>query len=93
LKTDFNTASDVVTSEGAVRIGIFLGSLGTVGQRMKKAVEADIKEVIADCSIVPSWLMKGTLHFVSRALNVFCIGSFLLQLKLVILRNGIYSER
>ncbi len=63
-KSDFKKPSEVVSWLGAVQAQDFLGSLWTVGQRMKKAVEADIEEAIADRSIVRTWPMRGTLHFV-----------------------------
>ncbi len=63
-KTNFKKPSEVVSWLGAVQAQDFLGSLWTVGQRMKRAVEADIEEAIADRSIVRTWPMRGTLHFV-----------------------------
>lgn len=63
-RTDFKKPSEVVSWLGAVQAQDFLGSLWTVGHRMKKAVEADIEEAIADLSIVRIWPMRGTLHFV-----------------------------
>lgn len=63
-KTDFTNPAEVISWLGAVQAQDFLGSLWTVGQRMKKACEADIEKAIADRRIVRTWPMRGTLHFV-----------------------------
>jgi len=63
-KTNFTKPEEVVSWLGAVQAQDFLGSLWTIGQRMQKLVEADIEKAIADRSIVRTWPMRGTLHFV-----------------------------
>ncbi len=63
-KTEFKKPSEVVSWLGAIQAQDFLGALWTIGQRMKKAVETDVEQAIADRSIVRTWPMRGTLHFV-----------------------------
>jgi hypothetical protein len=58
-------AGDVVSLLGAVQAQDYLGALWSVGQRMKKAVESDVEKAIASKTIVRTWPMRGTLHFVS----------------------------
>lgn len=50
---------------GAVQAQDYPGSLWAVGQRLKGATESTIEDAIADRSIVRTWPMRGTLHFVS----------------------------
>ena len=45
----------------------YLGALWAVGLRMKKATEAIVEQAIADRTIVRTWPMRGTLHFVAAA--------------------------
>ncbi len=60
---DFKNAGEVVRWFGAVQAQDFFASLWAVGQRMKKAVEADVERAIAERQIVRSYPMRGTLHF------------------------------
>jgi Winged helix DNA-binding domain len=60
----FASPADAVERLGAMQAQDYLGALWSVGQRMKKAVEADVERAIADRSIVRTWPMRGTLHFV-----------------------------
>lgn len=64
-KPEFATAGEVVSWLGAVQSQDYLGALWSIGQRMKKSVEADIEQAIADKSIIRTWPMRGTLHFVA----------------------------
>lgn len=63
----FKKAVDVVGWMGAVQAQDYLGSLWAVGLRMQNAIEADIEQAIVDGTIVRSWPMRGTLHFVAAA--------------------------
>jgi hypothetical protein len=49
----------------AVQAQDFLSSLWAIGIRVKNACETDIEDAIADKSIIRTWLLRGTLHFVS----------------------------
>jgi hypothetical protein len=59
--------ADVVKWLGAVQAQDYLGALWAVGLRMKNALEADIEKALADKSILRTWPMRGTLHFVPAA--------------------------
>jgi len=61
----FERASDIVGWLGAVQAQDFLGSLWAIGLRTTKATEADIEKAVAERTIVRTWPMRGTLHFVA----------------------------
>jgi hypothetical protein len=63
----FEQPADVVAWLGAVQAQDYLGSLWAVGLRMRKAVEADIERALANRTIIRTWPMRGTLHFVAAA--------------------------
>ena len=50
---------------GAVQAQDYLGSLWAVGLRTRAATEASVEQAIADRSIVRTWPLRGTLHFVA----------------------------
>src|SRR5262249_44923549 len=56
---------EVVSSLGAVQAQDYPGSLWAVGLRIRSAVEADIERALADATIIRTWPMRGTLHFVA----------------------------
>ena len=58
------TPADVVGWMGAVQAQDYLGALWGIGLRMQRAVEADVEQALADRTIVRTWPMRGTLHFV-----------------------------
>src|SRR4029077_10068233 len=57
--------SDVVRWLGAVKAQDYLGSLWAIGLRMRKATEEAVEQAIADRTIIRTWPMRGTLHFVA----------------------------
>ena len=63
----FRRPVDVVKSLGAVQAQDYLGALWAIGLRMAKGTEADVERAIANRSIVRSWPMRRTLHFVAAA--------------------------
>src|ERR1051325_4953824 len=63
----FDKPCEVVGWLGAVQAQDYLGALWAVGLRMRRAVEADIERAVADRTIIRSWPMRGTLHFVAAA--------------------------
>jgi hypothetical protein len=67
VRPRFETPAGLVRWMGAVQAQDPLGSLWAVGQRVKGAVEADVEAAIADGSIVRTWPMRGTLHYVPAA--------------------------
>jgi len=66
-RTMFEKPSDVVAWLGAVQAQDYLGALWAVGLRMRNAVEADIEQALANRTIIRTWPMRGTLHFVAAA--------------------------
>jgi len=65
LGTLFEKPDDMVRWMGAVQAQNFLGSLWAIGIRVKNAQEPDIEHAIADKTLVRTWLLRGTLHFVA----------------------------
>jgi winged helix DNA-binding protein len=63
----FEKPGDVVAWLGAVQAQDYLGALWAVGLRMRNAVEADVERALADRTIIRTWPMRGTLHFVAAA--------------------------
>src|SRR5262245_2764707 len=63
----FEKPGDVVAWLGAVQAQDYLGALWAVGLRMRNAVEADIERALASRTIIRTWPMRGTLHFVAAA--------------------------
>jgi Winged helix DNA-binding domain len=64
-RATFKQPADVVAWFGAVQAQDYLGSLWAIGLRMQQAVEADIERALANRTIVRTWPMRGTLHFVA----------------------------
>src|SRR6478609_2868281 len=60
----FKKPEDVVKWLGAVQAQDYLGALWAVGLRMPKATEALIEKSLSNKSIIRTWPMRGTLHFV-----------------------------
>jgi hypothetical protein len=63
----FEKASEAVAWLGAVQAQDYLGAVWAIGLRMRNAVEADVERSIADRTIIRTWPMRGTLHFVAAA--------------------------
>jgi len=63
----FEQPGAVVAWLGAVQAQDYLGALWAVGLRMRNAFEADIERALADGTIIRTWPMRGTLHFVAGA--------------------------
>lgn len=58
---------DVVRWMGAVQAQDYPGSLWAIGLRMKKAIEREVEQAVADRSIIRTWPMRGTLHFAAAS--------------------------
>jgi hypothetical protein len=65
--TAFRRASELVAWMGAVQAQEYLGSLWAVGLCTRDAIEQDIEQAVFERTIVRSWPMRGTLHFVEAA--------------------------
>ena len=65
--TTFENPAEVVGWLGAVQAQDYLGALWAVGLRTRNATETDIERALADKTIIRTWPMRGTLHFVAAA--------------------------
>lgn len=61
----FDTPVEVVKWFGAMQAQDYLNSLWAIGLRLNKATESTIEKAIAYKTIVRTWPMRGTLHFVA----------------------------
>jgi len=66
-RPSFAHPSEVVQWLGAVQAQDYLGALWAVGLRMQNATEQTIEQAIAEKTIVRTWPMRGTIHFVAPA--------------------------
>jgi hypothetical protein len=66
-RATFARPEDVVAWFGAVQAQDYLGALWGVGQRTRRATEADVEAAESRRAIVRTWPMRGTLHFVTAA--------------------------
>jgi len=64
---DLRTPAELASHLGAVQAQDFAGGKWAIGLRLPNATEADIEGAIADRTIVRTWPMRGTLHFVPAA--------------------------
>jgi hypothetical protein len=62
-----STPLEVVTRLGAVQAQDYHGALWAIGLRIAGATRADVERAVAERSIVRTWPMRGTLHFVPAA--------------------------
>jgi hypothetical protein len=69
LDRPFTEPAEVVTWLGALQAQDYLGALWSIGLRMaatpQPPTEALIEQAIADRTIIRTWPMRGTLHFVA----------------------------
>jgi hypothetical protein len=63
----FEQPGEVVSWLGAVQAQDFAGAKWSLGLRLPGTTEVEIGRAIADGSIVRTWPMRGTLHFVAAA--------------------------
>jgi hypothetical protein len=61
----FNTPAEMVRFFGAVQAQDYLGSLWGIGLRLSNVTEAGVEQAVANKTIVRSWPMRNTLHFVA----------------------------
>jgi hypothetical protein len=61
------TPADVVAHMGAVQAQDFAGGKWAIGLRLPDVTEAEIEHAIAERTIVRTWPMRRTLHFVAAA--------------------------
>lgn len=65
--SDCKSAGDVVAKLGAMQGQDYAGGLWAIGLRLPGAKLASVEAAVADRSIVRTWPMRGTLHFVAAA--------------------------
>ena len=63
-RSAFGTPDELVRWMGAVQAQDFLYSLWALGLRLPGLSEVDIEQAIADRTILRTWPMRGTVHFV-----------------------------
>ena len=61
----FESPGELVKWLGAVQAQDYLGALWAVGLRLTNATESDIEKAIANKTILRTWPMRGTLHFIA----------------------------
>lgn len=66
-RSTVRTPAEVVAWLGAVQAQNFAGAKWSLALRQPSATEAAIDQAIRDRSIVRTWPMRGTLHFVAAA--------------------------
>jgi hypothetical protein len=66
-RATFDKPGDIVGWLGAVQAQDYLGALWALGLRTRNATEEDIEKAIAAKTIVRTWPLRGTLHFVAAA--------------------------
>jgi hypothetical protein len=64
--TAFDTPSDLVRWLGAVQAQDYLGALWAVGLRVQNKTEVDVEQALFNRTIIRTWPLRGTLHFVWR---------------------------
>ncbi len=62
---NFETPSDVVSWLGALQAQDYPGAKWSIGLRLKKCSEKCVENAIKERSIVRTWPMRGTLHFIA----------------------------
>ncbi|MBX3013681.1 MAG: winged helix DNA-binding domain-containing protein [Caldilineaceae bacterium] len=77
LDRPFPHPADVVAWLGALQAQEYLGTLWAIGLRMTAATEATVAQALAERTIVQTWPMRGTLHFVAAADTAHRYGEFL----------------
>jgi hypothetical protein len=63
--SNFTNPAEAVAWFGAVQAQDYLGALWGIGQRCKQATEKSVEKAIADKTLVRTWPMRGTIHFVA----------------------------
>jgi Winged helix DNA-binding domain len=58
------TPEAIVTHLGAIQAQDYPGALWSIGLRIAGATRADVEHAIANRTIIRTWPMRGTLHFV-----------------------------
>src|SRR5687767_5084285 len=62
-----NSPAEVIAALGAIQAQDYLSALWAIAVRIPGTTEADVEKAIANRTIVRTWPMRGTLHFVPAA--------------------------
>jgi Winged helix DNA-binding domain len=65
--TRYKTPAEVVSSLGAMQAQDYLGTLWAIGLRLPSATEKEVERAIEDRTIIRTWPLRSTLHFVAAA--------------------------
>ena len=65
--TSSRTPEEVVAKLGAMQAQDYAGALWAVGLRLPPLKEGEVENALARRTIVHTWPMRGTLHFVAAA--------------------------
>src|SRR6202007_3360668 len=60
-----NPLAEIVAALGAMQAQEYAGALWAIGLRATGATQASVEKALADGTIVRTWPMRGTLHFVA----------------------------
>jgi hypothetical protein len=66
-KTQFEQPSQVVSWLGAVQAQDYAGAKWSIGLRLPESTDTSIEQAVAAKTIIRTWPMRGTLHFVAAA--------------------------
>jgi hypothetical protein len=61
----YRTPREMVAWLGAMQAQDYLGALWAIGLRLPNVAEADVEQAIATRTIVRTWPLRGTLHFLA----------------------------
>ncbi|HKI47046.1 MAG TPA: winged helix DNA-binding domain-containing protein [Balneolales bacterium] len=64
-RRNFTQPADVVSWMGAMQAQDYYASLWAIGLRMNRVSEDEIEKAISNKTIIRTWPMRGTLHFVA----------------------------
>ncbi|MBK8051086.1 MAG: AlkZ family DNA glycosylase [Anaerolineales bacterium] len=67
LSSQCGTAGEVVARLGAMQAQDYANALWAIGVRLPGATVTQVEQALADHSIIRTWPMRGTLHFVAAA--------------------------
>jgi hypothetical protein len=66
-QTRLKTPEQVVSWLGAMQAQDYTGAKWSIGLRLRGSIEAAVEQAIADKSILRTWMVRGTLHFVTAS--------------------------
>lgn len=65
IKPPFRTPAEVVAALGAIQAQDYPAALWALGLRLPESTAPVIEQTITDHAVIRTWLMRGTLHFVT----------------------------